>query len=548
MAFSALIAAALCVVPLGDDLVPATIDALLAQPDDLIPLGELSSFPAQPLVEVSLAGAVRALVDLGDVTGDGRSDLALGLGPPGTDEGLMALDGATGERLWWVAPGGSFRSPTSLDGRDARLLAGVTSGPGRVSAHAADSGALIWRREFLSHAGRSPVNVHCVRWVDDLDGDGLPDAAVATGSGLDAVLLLSGADGSTLWGHAAGDTVYALLPVHDLDQDGHLDLLALGGDATPFARLLSAASGGILWDIALDGPGTAGLALGDVDGDAVADVTVGQWNSPAPCLLALSGATGARLWEAPTIQHDVTSLAPLGDLGGTGLSDIAVGSFDNAVSGVHAATGVREWRREGPPTNGGAMLYVQALGDLDLSGLPEVAVVSQDHHAYLLGGELGHFMSKHDLGVRTTAVARVADQDGDGRPEMGLAGLGAVALLDGAAGIADGPILAIEAPAALAAEGHISLWAYPATQYALLVSLGTGSMLLPAWKKPLLLDPGTLVIAIQAVAPDAGLQGFVIEPLPVEFAGLEIHLQALQAFGPGNGWLSELASITVPTR
>lgn len=538
----------LLLVPVPDDLVPTTVEALLAQPDDLIFFGIPEPLPADLLLAGSAGLAVRCLTDLGDVTGDGRSDVALGLAPGAAAKTLQAIDGVSGALLWSHSPdGGGFRGTTNLDARDGLLVAGASSPRGRVTCVDAATGVLRWRRDLLGSAGPLPVNLFSTRWVDDVNGDGVADVIVAAGQGLDGALLLSGADGSTFWGHAFGDVVYDLMPVHDLDGDGRPDLLAVGGDQNPRAVLLSVATGAVLWSVPLDGPGTCVMPLLDGTGDLVPDLAVGQWNSPGPCLLALSGADGSRIWESAAIEFNVTSLAPAGDMMGSGLIDIAVGSFDNAISGVQALNGVREWRREGSTSNTGAMLSVVALGDLDQSGLPELGTVSQDHRFFVMGGTLGQFMAGFDTGARGAVVTSMSDQDGDGRPEILVGGNDGFFLLDGNAGLAGGPLVQIEAPATLGDEGALNTWAFPGTYHHLFAAPDTGFLWVPAWKVPFGLDLASTVLVFQGPVPGAGVVSLNIPLLPASLAGVTFYFQATQAFGPGNGWLSNVASLTVPT-
>ncbi|RKY20540.1 MAG: hypothetical protein DRQ55_07280 [Planctomycetota bacterium] len=548
MLCSALLPVLLCLPALGsDDLVPATIEAMLAAPPPLT-FGFPVALEAQVLAQSPSGGTVRAAADLGDINADGVADVVTGSLPG--EQPLAAWDGVTGELLWRHASPGGFRSPRCLAVLRDQLLTGESTPLGRVVCRRTSTGSPRWIRELSAHADTQLVNILSVRWLEDLNGDGQPDVAVAAGQGLDQALLLSGADGSTIWSHDAGDVVYDLLPTTDLNGDGAAELLAVGGDQTPFARALDGASGALLWDVPLDGPGAVAMLLDDVDGDGIRDLAVGQWNAPLACLLCLSGADGARLWQADDVCCNVTSLAGVGDLLNTGLHDIAVGSFDNAVNAVLALNGAVEWRREGSQTDGAlsSMLHVVALGDLDQSGLPEVGAISLDHHFYLMGGELGQYMAKRDVRAPASVLVALPDRDGDGRPELAIGAQGGLTILDGNAGLADGPQLELTPPSTLAGGGEFVIWVYPATYYFIVGSLGIDELNLPGWNAPLLLDPASLFLVVQGPAPGAGSVGFEIPPLPWELGGVRLHLQAAQAFGPGDGWLSNRVSFTVPRR
>jgi hypothetical protein len=543
-----LLTALLALAAPADDLVPATVEALLAEVPPLT-FGYPEALESEVLGASAVDGTVRAIADLGDVNGDGASDVVTG-SLPGAGP-LAAWDGTDGSLLWRRGSPGGLRSPRAIAVLEGFLITGESSPLGRVSCRRGADGSLCWSRDLAASAGVDLVSVHAVRWVGDVDGDGRPDVAVAAGEGVDQALLLSGADGSTLWSHGAGDVVYDVVPTDDDNGDGVAELFAVGGDDTPFASLLDGANGAALWTVPLDGPGAVAMLLDDVDGDGTRDLTVGQWNAPGPCLLALSGSDGSRLWEAIGVTHDVTSLAVLGDLQNTGLSDIAVGSFDNAVNGVLAFNGALEWRREGSQTDGmiSSMLDVVALGDLDQSGLPEVGTVSIDNRFYLMGGELGQYMAKSDTGSRGSVLCALADHDGDGRPEVAVGSADRLTILDGNGGLADGPFLELVPPESLTDEGEFFIWVYPATDYFIFASFGTDELTLPGnWKNPLLLDLASMFLAVQGPAPGAGSVGFEIPPLPVELAGIDMYMQAVQAFGPGDGWLSNRVEFTVPLK
>jgi outer membrane protein assembly factor BamB len=526
--------------PEADDVLPAALDALTSQPDDTVIFGIPSLAPGKLLVHVPGVPTARSLVSVGDVNGDGAGDLALGNVPGSLPATLQVRDGATGAVLWSVTPdGGGFRTLRGLSARDGRLAAGLCSPRARVECRATVDGALAWSRELAPGNGARAANLLAVDWTSDLDRDGVDDLLVCGGRHVDALVALSGVDGSTLWVHAAGDSVVASARGPDLDRDGLPDVFATGGDERPFVRALSAADGSVLWSARLPGPGTCLAVLDDVDGDGAADLAAGCFAAPAMSLLGFSGADGAPLWMADTMPHDVVSLAQLSDIDGDGARDIAVGSFDNAVSGVGSASGQTLWRREASTVNGGAMLAVAALGDLDGNGGIDVATVSQDHRMYLFDGLKGFLLCTQNIRSRGGPIAALPDADGDGRAEFAAAGRRTLQVLGGHSGTAAGPVLSVQ-PGPF--ETKVCVYAYPTKTLVVMGSLGTGRLFLPGFGGTLGLDLSLFGLIHVGTAPAAGESGYLVGPFSRDALGLTIYYQAATIFEPGHGLLSEVVA------
>lgn len=537
--------AALLVAPPSDPVVEA-VDALLADPVDSIQFGTALASPGVIVAKRDDLATGRAAIEVGDVTGDGASDVAFGFdGKPG-ERHVAVLDGLSGETLWAVSPrGGVVRWFGGLDARDGRLAVGATSPGGAVELRDAAGGALLWGRDLAPTDAGDPAAVHTVRFVDDLSDDGVDDLLAAGGHRVNGVALLSGADGSTVWFASTGEGNVDVRPTDDANGDGVPDVVATGGDAAPFVTLLSGADGSELWRVALDGPGSAVLPVDDIDDDGLGDVIVGEHDDFAACLRAVSLADGGALWESDAIFRNVTSITTFDDIDGDGRDDLAVGSFDNALNGVLVANGWFHFRREVSPFNTGAVLQIVAGGDVDGNGTEELYGTSLDNYVYAVDSDVGARMWVADTRTRQVALTTLADADGDGRREVAAVGKGVAEIYRGGSGIASGPAIEVDQKG-LGQETTLLVFSYPLSQIVILASFGLGEgPALPGFDGPILLDPSSTVVVKIYSGPPAGGQGVLLPTLPRELVGLEVFVQAAALYSPGFGLTSDVTSFVI---
>lgn len=250
-----------------------------------------------------------SLAAVGDVDGDGAADFAAGAPNADAFRGRVELvSSASGAVLWTLAGdsagdrfGWALAALGDLDGDgiselaigawgDAQPLAG--SGALRIVSGA--SGGFMFSvsgAHAFDHLGSAVVA------TGDLDLDGWPDVAVSAEL-LDAngkedvggVLAVSGETGLALW-TTPGTTSevqfgHALAGPGDTDGDGTPDVVVgfpladAGGTDSGGARVLSGSSGALLLELAPPAPfGQGGAALagaGDVDGDGRTDIALGS--------------------------------------------------------------------------------------------------------------------------------------------------------------------------------------------------------------------------------------------------------------------------------
>ncbi|HVS11991.1 MAG TPA: integrin alpha, partial [Planctomycetota bacterium] len=318
-----------------------------------------------------------SLAAVGDVDGDGISDLAVGAhlanAPGAVGCGLVRLvSGASGATIrdrrgdaggdhmgWSVAAAGDIDHDGvgdvlggAIDDDDR----GESTGSVRIWSGA--TGATI---RTLLGAGSREVFGWSIAGGADLDGDGTADVVVGapyfTITPASGVLRAhSGATGAVLW-TAIGAGTYdgfgsAVAFVGDVDGDGRSDVLVgarqpfTGG--TGYAELLSGASGARIHHLSA-GPmdrrfGAALCAAGDVDYDGVADFAVAApeagVNGAQSGLVRLYSGTSASTLHvylgAGTGHLFGSSVASGGDLTGEGGPDLLFGAPSEPAAGTNS--------------------------------------------------------------------------------------------------------------------------------------------------------------------------------------------------------------------
>lgn len=272
-------------------------------------------------------------------------------------------------------------------------------------------------RTFPSHSTFNNVMMQpIVVSLNDDDGDGdidtddTPDVLVTTYSGsawtsAGVLRALSGANGAELWSDKdAGIEGSGGIAAGDIDSDGVVEIIAV--KAAPKQVVAFEHDGTVKWTsstLSLTGCYAAAPALGDLTGDGSPEIIVGN--------VALD-ASGAVLWTGAGTNGGCTSF-PI-DLDGDGTAEVLAGGT------VYDHTGAVEWSipGEGYP----AAADINGDGDGDLILVDSAGSVS----AYTAGGTV--------LWKTATALGygppTVADFDGDGAAEVGVAGRSTYTVID----------------------------------------------------------------------------------------------------------------------
>jgi hypothetical protein len=192
---------------------------------------------------------------MGDVNGDGRSDLVVvGIGPTGSGKlEVHALSGATGFSTWvghWVTAAGYLGANDRLgmadvnhdDRADLVIMATGPTGSGKLEAHVLNgaTGFGSWLGNWATISGYSGAADR--QLVGDVNGDGRADLLVigvgpSTSSGKIEVHAMSGATNYSSWlGHWTTPADYLnandRLVMGDVNSDGKSDLVIVGTGPT----------------------------------------------------------------------------------------------------------------------------------------------------------------------------------------------------------------------------------------------------------------------------------------------------------------------------
>ena len=326
---------------------------------------------------------------IGDVDGDGRADILAagydGSSFPGTYHLMVWRQRADGSRgpadtVALAAVGGGCW-PTAievgdLDGDGRNDVAIGQPGCGITLLLQSADGRLL-PGPFLAGAAADKIR------LADLDGDGRLEIIGVDPSGVALQIWRRDAGGAyALAAAPALATAFQVdLAVGDLNGDGRPDLAVAGVSpaGSPLAVLLQRPDGSFAAPVYLPSGGP-GVVIGDVDGDGRQDlVSTIASNAPAYVVVYRQLGDGSLATPALLPSYDIPKQIAAVDVNGDGRRDLIVGHAGWGRVGVYLqqAGGTLAAEARYPANVGSFNPRAMAVGDVDGDGRPDIVVEGQ---------------------------------------------------------------------------------------------------------------------------------------------------------------------------
>ncbi len=275
-------------------------------------------------------GVQDALAIVNDLNGDGHKDVVIGTG--GGNEHVYALDGTNGHVIWKFGDDinydlGDFEA---VDGRrdfngdgvpDILAIADgneLCTGYHEAFLFNGANGQIIWT---YSYPGPCLAFGKTIISIDDITGDGVPDAVIAIGNNGTTdreVIGLNGATGQQLW----------IFPTQNYEPKEMLELSVPGQTPDVIAAeyftnvyRIDGETGQVVWTYNPGFTGTIQISLlNDINGDGIDEILIADLSSQMQCI---SGADGSVLWTYPMAYQYGVAQVP--DLNNDGINDVITG-------------------------------------------------------------------------------------------------------------------------------------------------------------------------------------------------------------------------------
>ena len=269
---------------------------------------------ASPVNYRVIRGGTRAMLDAGDINGDGRTDLVVMSGSPDVSVLLQTPEGVLGAPAPYSLPGTANASGLAI---------GDTSGDGRTDI-------------VVSYGGNRP-NSFIARFLQDATGAMEPPASYASYD------------------------IPSAIRIADVDGDGRKDVLVIHDGWSQLGVYRQSSSGGFGSEELYAIPDASnyepqGLAVGDINGDGWPDAVIADYNSGlvvlhhevSPSLTVTGPVSDQFVGATATIAW--THNLPAGDNVRIEVSRDGGGTFELLAASA-PTTGSFNWIVTGPPTS-----------------------------------------------------------------------------------------------------------------------------------------------------------------------------------------------------
>ena len=341
-----------------------------------------------------------------DVNQDGVQDIILGMGAEewmDTPVGVAAIDGNTGDVLWYVATrnqlaGSPIFQDITQDGIEDVFIGGRSA---QLYAIDGSNGKVLWEYlpynpETVYEEDTTILNFFTPQWVPDQDDDGFHDLIISFGGFVKAdptetdrpvgrLMVFSGKGGTLLASATMPDRKETYLSplVHDFEKDGTLEIIFGSGGETIHGNLYRCSLSALMQNdlsssvCLASGEGKGFIAppvLVDITQDGIKDIVV---NSVDARLIALDGKDNTLLWQRSAGKGMETYSTP-----------VPVYIRPDSIPDFFGSYGIGVWPR--------IRESVQLLVD----------------------GRSGHIAYRDTLGTFQYTSPVVSDVTGDGRPDV----------------------------------------------------------------------------------------------------------------------------------